>query len=378
MFVNLETPSKGNSAAAKEGMQVYHMLKHNMSFESMKCTSKLLRDVYGETDFHCSATKAAAIVSGVFTPMIIQQIENELEKAHFISISTDASNHKELKMFPILLRYFLPREGVKIRLIELNKLSGENAQMIIDMLKAAWTKWNIRNKINSYSADNAPLNFGSIERGGSGNVFARMQREFNNNLIGIGCLAHILHNTTKDACLNNIPYDFNHILSLIYKQFNTSTKQTEAIKSFCEEMEIEYKRVKSCVNTRFLAKKTSIISVLRVLGPLFPSKKVPIVLKKKFDDPMHKFYLILVRDLCEMFEDAVLKVEGNLIFGNEALKIVDDLMNKLRELIDASFISIEVEKALSEVNQINMGDEADIAEMFTSVVRPLYRKFIRF
>lgn len=201
---------------AKEAMQVYHMLRHNQSFDSMKCTSKLIREVYGETKFKCSATKATAIVSGVFEPMIIAQIESELEKASFVTISTDASNHKELKMFPILIRYFLPTEGVKTRLIELNNLPGETGEQIFEMLQRAWIKWKFRNKLIGYSADNAPLNFGSVDRKGDKNVFARMQTEFNNNLIGWGCVGHIFHNTPNDACLAIIPYDFNQILTLIY------------------------------------------------------------------------------------------------------------------------------------------------------------------
>lgn len=126
-------------------------------------------------------------------------------------------------------------------------------------------------------------------------------------------------------------------LSLIYKQFHTSTKQSEALKTFCNEMDVEYKKVKSCPNTRFIAKKSSINSVLRVLGPLQtyvksnPTKNVPLVLRKNFEDPLHKFYLILVRDLCEIFEDAILKIEGDKICGNEAsVKIVQDLQKKFQ------------------------------------------------
>lgn len=335
------------------------MIQHNQSFKSMACTSKIIRNVYGETDFKCSASKATAIVSGVFHPMIIDEIESELENARFVTISTDASNHKELKMFPIVIRYFLPTEGAKTRLIELQHLPGETGEQIFEMLEAAWSKWNIRDRMIAYSADNAPVNFGSVDRTGEKNVFARMQEVFNNNLIGMGCLAHVLHNTPYDACLANIPYDFNQILTLIHKQFKTSTKQSEALKSFCEEMDVEYQRVKSCPNTRFIAQKASINSVLRVLGPLQsyvqsnPSKKVPLVVKRFLDDPVHRFYLILVRDLCATFEDAILKIEGNDVCGNEAVKIIQDLQNKLLKQIDASFISIDAEEALRDICQTN-------------------------
>lgn len=361
-------------------MQVYHLIKHNQSFNSMKCTSQIIREVYGEKNFSCSATKATAIVAGVFEPMIIDQIKNELERVSYITMSTDASNHKDLKMFPVLLRYFLPLEGVKTRLIEFNNLPGETAEMIFNMLKDAWTKWNIRGKISGFSADNAPVNFGNVERSGPLNVFARMQREFDKKIIGIGCLAHTLHNTTRNSCLDNIPYDFNHILSLIHNQFKTSTKQTEALKAFCEEMDVEFKRVKSCVNTRFLAMKSSINAVLRVIGPLreyfvsSPSRKVPLTVSRFFEDPLHKFYLVLVRDLCEMFEIAILKIEGDAITGNEAVKIVKDIQTKLNNQIDSTFITIEAEEALREVAQSD--PTFDETDSMNRTVLPLYRKFI--
>lgn len=382
--------TKSKSAAAKEAMQVYHMIQHNHSFESMKCTSKMIREVYGEPDFKCSKTKAIAIVSGVFEPMIISQIESESERAHFVSISTDASNHKELKMFPILIRYFLPTEGVKVRLIELKNLTGETGEQIYEILKSCWTEWNIQNKLNAYTADNAPVNFGSVDRSGDKNVFNLMQHEFNNILIGMGCTAHILHNTPHDACLTNIPYDFNQILSLIHKQFNTSTKQTESLKQFCDEMDIEFEKLKSCPNTRFIGKKASINSVLRVIDPLRaycesnPTKKVPLVVQKIFKDPLHKFYLILVRDLCNLFECTILKIEGNAICGNEAVKIVQDLQNKLQKQIDASYISMDAEQELRTIYP-DIGKEDDeevVAEInpevddkIKNIACPLYRKF---
>lgn len=46
-----------------------------------------------------------------FEPMVFSQIQQELERAHFVSVSTDASNRKAIKMFPVLFRYYLPKEG---------------------------------------------------------------------------------------------------------------------------------------------------------------------------------------------------------------------------------------------------------------------------
>lgn len=106
-------------AAAKEGMYVYHIIRHNQSFESMKCTSQMIRLslVHGENEFNCSATKASAIVSEVFEPIVLSQIRCELELAKFVCISTDTSSHKEIPMYPVIICYFIPLEGIKTRLI---------------------------------------------------------------------------------------------------------------------------------------------------------------------------------------------------------------------------------------------------------------------
>lgn len=100
-----------------------YTLKHNQSLQSLQCTSKLIQNTC-EKQFQCSYTKASTIINSVFAPMVIEQIKSELETAKFVTISTDASNHSAIKMFPVLIRYFLPEEGIKVRLIEYDKLIG--------------------------------------------------------------------------------------------------------------------------------------------------------------------------------------------------------------------------------------------------------------
>lgn len=365
--------------AAKEGVQVYHMIRHNQSFRSMKCTSEIIRSLYGESQFTCSGTKASAIATGVFEPMIRTQIENELKKAEFVCISTDASNRNAVKMFPIILRYFLPTEGIRTRLIEYVSMPDETADSIFEMLKSAWEKWGIKDKIVAFCADNCPTNFGSVERGGTKNVFHRMQEVFNKNLIGIGCLAHILHNAPQDACHNILPFDIQSILVLMYKQFYKSTKQTEALKTFCEELSIEFSNVKGCPSVRFLAKQSCIDSILKIFDALEeyfnsnPSKKVPLSLKRFLNNPLHKFYLIVIRDLCELFESAIRKIEGNQTTGFEAVKTIQNLTEQIQNVIESKFISIQAEEELKHV--LRNSEDMDEQTIFETIINPLYGEY---
>lgn len=366
--------------AAKEGMLVYHMVRHNESFKSMQCTSEIVRCVFDQKQFACSASKASAIVTGVLEPMILNQIQLELDKALFVCLSTDTSSRKEVTMYPIIARYFLPLEGIKTRLIDFSNLFSEKGKDIFDVLKSSWEKWNIREKISSFCADNCKTNFGNTDReGGKLNVFFRLKEALGDNLVGVGCTAHILHNAPEDACLNALPFDIQHILVLIYKQFYASTKQTEALKAFCDEVSVEYSKVKGCPSTRFLAKKSSIISVLKVYGPLMqyflnpkPTAKLPVLLKTFFSDPMSKFYLIILRDLCEVFENAILKIEGNQTTGYEAVKIVDELCKTLETTIALKFMSIDAENEVRNIAELDPSfDETDI---FDKTIQPIYGK----
>lgn len=341
----------------------------------MSCMSKIIQTVYGEADFECAATKTTAIITGVFEPMILNQIEEELKRAQFICVSTDASNRKAIKMFPVLFRYYIPSEGVKTRLVELNSLPGERADQIVQLLIETLEKWNVKDKVICFCADNCPTNFGNVERTGRQNVYRLLESMLDRKLIGVGCIAHILHNAPKHAFTYVLPHNIDVILSKIYKRFYISTKQTEALKAHCDKINIEFKTIKGCSATRFLAKKACINSVLKVYDALdnyyrsVSAKNIPMALRQFFKDPLHKLILILVRDTCELFEKAILKIEGNNVTGYEAAKIVENLRCKLQSQIDAKFISLDAEEELNGV--IEYDKEIDKQTIIVDYVQPI-------
>jgi hypothetical protein len=49
----------------------------------------------------------------------VKIIKEELKAASYFSISTDASNHKAEKIFPLVIQYFT-RKGTQIRLLKLS------------------------------------------------------------------------------------------------------------------------------------------------------------------------------------------------------------------------------------------------------------------
>lgn len=67
-------------------------------------------------------SKARAIVCGVLAPLLKEQFLAEIKGKKF-AISLDASNHSEIKVFPILLR-FSTNGVIKNRLLKLASLKG--------------------------------------------------------------------------------------------------------------------------------------------------------------------------------------------------------------------------------------------------------------
>lgn len=100
--------------AACEGVWAYHVISSNYSFRSSDCASKIIRLCFGVMpQFHCARTKCEAIVTNVFAPYVLQELQNDFTDCHFVSLMTDASNHGNIKMFPVLARYFSEKDASK-------------------------------------------------------------------------------------------------------------------------------------------------------------------------------------------------------------------------------------------------------------------------
>lgn len=80
-------------------------------------------------------------------------LRNDLEKAKYVSIHFDASNRKTTKMFPVLIKFFDPKEGVKVRFLEMYSIKKENAVYLVDRLIDAINKIG-PDKVISLCADN--------------------------------------------------------------------------------------------------------------------------------------------------------------------------------------------------------------------------------
>lgn len=141
-------------------------------------------------NYHCSRTKCEAIIKNVLAPYSEDILIAEINKTRFITLLSDASNHKNVKMMPVLARYFIPTIGVCVKLLDFTAQQGETSEIIFRLLLKTSNDYNIRRKIVGFSADNTNTNFGGSARGGANNVFYKMKNEFP-NIVGVGmCCSH--------------------------------------------------------------------------------------------------------------------------------------------------------------------------------------------
>lgn len=146
-----------------EGVWAYHLVKSNQSFSSSDCASKLIRTCFAIENFHCARTKCEAIVTNVYAPYAEKMLQSELSVRHYICLSTDASNHGNVKLMPIIVRFFGPLIGVKVELLEFSSEKGETSEIISSLIINTAQKNQIVNKIVGFCGDNCATNFGSFE-----------------------------------------------------------------------------------------------------------------------------------------------------------------------------------------------------------------------
>lgn len=127
-----------DKVAAAEGALAFHALKHHFSFRSTDCSTKLFKEIFNDSEIakrlSSAHTKTRAIQKHVIAPFCIDSILSAIAETPFLSISTDGSNHGNIKIFPILIQYFTKEVGVQTKLIHLDKLPSENSETISNFL----------------------------------------------------------------------------------------------------------------------------------------------------------------------------------------------------------------------------------------------------
>lgn len=357
-FRNKEFGTKEANLAASEALFSFHTVAHNHSFRSMDCTSKIIQKRF-ENKFTSSRTKSEAIVKKVLAPYAVSELLKELEKVHYISIFSDASNHKDIKLFPTLVRYFSLEFGICVKIMDFVSLPGETSEVITNSLIETLKKNKLEDKLAAYCADNANTNFGGVSRKGIKNVYHKLNENLNQNIIGIGCAAHIIHNTIKTAA-DLLPVDVETVVEKIYFHFYIFTVRVETLKNFCDEAGVEYNKILNSSKTRWLALMPAIERIIKLFQPLksyfLSLEKCPVYISNFFSNETSEMWLKFMHCQSSLFYQTVKIVEDNKSTAVQVSSEINKLILKLQARKDEHFLPLIIRddlRKLCEDGQIN-------------------------
>lgn len=126
---------------AKASGLAYHVICSNHSFRSVDCSLNIIRHFFELVKFSCARTEFEAIATAVFASYSHGILEKELAECLDVSVLTAASNRGHIKMFPVVIRYFLENEGVRLKIFNLTSESDEKANTIVRVVDDAMDKY---------------------------------------------------------------------------------------------------------------------------------------------------------------------------------------------------------------------------------------------
>jgi hypothetical protein len=109
----------------------------------------------------------------------MREVIEDLNKTKSITASLDASSKQHIKLFPIVVQYFLPNCGIQDKITDFISLPGQISDLQCGMFKEISDKFALQNKIVALCADNMNTNFGICKRLGKNNVWRKLETKLN-------------------------------------------------------------------------------------------------------------------------------------------------------------------------------------------------------
>ena len=95
-------------------------------------------------------------MTNVIAPHAMDLVKANLEVVQHVSVAVDASNHKAVKMIPIVIRYFKDTEGVQVKILEFTSIPGEKSDILVQEISRSLRSFNLMDKVVGFCADNRP------------------------------------------------------------------------------------------------------------------------------------------------------------------------------------------------------------------------------
>jgi len=328
---------------------------HYHSFRSMDCTSKIIKKCF-EKKFALGRTKCEAIITKVFFSLVKNQLKEDLDKCNYITVFSDTSNHKDIKLFTILVRYFHCKKGIQIKFLKMFSITQETAEVLSNKIMECLNEENITEKLIGISADNTNTNFGGRERKGKNNIYTRIMNHIGGkNIFGAGCCCHILNNTIQTAA-DTLPVSIELIVIKIYSHFHIYTVRCSKLAEICDNANIEYKKILGHARTKWLSLMLSIERLLKLYKALkqyFVQEidNCPLILKEFFNNPLSEVWLLFIHSEAAIFHNAILKIERSSATIMEVHDVMIDVIDNYKYRLQESFKPLSIQAQLAQLTE---------------------------
>ena len=168
-------------------------------------------------------------------PYAIQNVIDDLNTDNlFYCLQTDASNKKNIKLFPLVVQYFTAKNGIQNKLIDFYENSNESADGMFQAIQKSMEKYKLPfHNVSGLSADNTNANFGVNH-----SLFTNM-RDLVPDLIKGNCHAHIVHNCMRhEMCIRDRNYS-SRLVNTVYRNRSQLCDVFSAMLDHPEQIESE-------------------------------------------------------------------------------------------------------------------------------------------
>lgn len=365
-----------------ELVSTYHGVIHHHSFASQDCGNKLLAKLCPDSAIaskvSCGRTKAASYVENVLGPKAQEMCIGDLKNVFFFSIGSDASNKGNKKLFPVVVRYFSKTSGIVDALLDFYNDNDESSEAIAHQLKSIIENNELSLcSVSSYAADNASVNYGKHS-----SVYQKLKLN-NPNIVQANCNCHVLNNCVKYA-LKGFAFDVESFVIKTYNSFASSAKKSEALRDFCDFLEIEYRELLRHVPTRWLSLLPAIDRLLLcwpALKSYFTSQgedSVADIIWTGFSceenlNILPHCTLYFVHNVLSIFEEAIKRLESNATTATELHGIMVNIEEKLQQRWADKFYGSSATKLLKS-DEVNSSDR----QKFTQEVDQFFQRCLSY
>ncbi|KAL4121704.1 hypothetical protein QTP88_014165 [Uroleucon formosanum] len=267
-------------------------------------------------------------------------------------------------MFPLLVQYFTEHDGIQQKLLKFDSLKNETSETISNYCINTLRQLQIPlDKLIAFCEDNTNTNFGGLQRQGKCNVFYKIKEDLGKSIEGIGCPAHILHNTISNAS-GLLSVDIEVIVLKIFNYFSIYTVRTEKLKEFCSFVDINHQNLLSHSRTRWLSLMPAVERILKLWTPLKhffdTEEKVPKIISDFFKSPISEIYFLFLHSNLNLFEKNIKSVEKNKVSVIEIRKILYETQNTLIERKSTKFIGLQTKMKMQKLKNENPTPETTI------------------